>query len=647
MGVVIEWVWLFAGTNDTAKVEVWDVVDYGRSAKKKKNANASLKMSNDQSVDDMALDASSIDVYKGAHAVILVYDITKQWTWEYVEREINNVPFHIPVVVLGNYCDMQQHRTVSRDDAEFYVTHLNRPDGAADIRYNESCMRNGFGLRFLHKFLSIPFLYLQQESLLHQLKSNREQIMVVNDELNGSVEQDYDNFVNDKAKPPIAPKEVTKKSEEVGIEERESPDGLVEDTPTVDTPPGADPPRSEASLARRITSKFSSFMSSKTKSSPLPSPEIPAGASSIGDVDDFVPDDKLDDGFFNDEGAYNGRGHVEEESSEDDEDEENPQVAIDEDLSSPDEPTPPPVLKMKKTPPTTTKTPPTTMKPQPTTVKNPPTSTKAPPVTTPPISSKVSSVVNKASPITKAPPTVQQELTSEEEEEESSDDDDEPRPGVMMDEEDFSEPNDVPVKPAVVKKATPILSRPLVSARDVVLTESDSEEEEEEETRPTRNKPETNTQSNKQPKTLLLTHHQPSPTSKNTTTSSTKGTTGNTTGGSTKASGGLLIDFDDLGSTPPAGREKKVKKHSPDKARKKKKRVKGSVNDDVGGNKEMMTSTGPVSDPFDFSSTLDAWLDGDNVSTTPMPRPSHLFPSSLLYLSQKILLLTQHGHLVK
>jgi GTPase SAR1 family protein len=100
MGVVIEWVWLFAGTNDTAKVEVWDVVDYGRSAKKKKNANASLKMSNDQSVDDMALDASSIDVYKGAHAVILVYDITKQWTWEYVEREINNVPFHIPVVVL-------------------------------------------------------------------------------------------------------------------------------------------------------------------------------------------------------------------------------------------------------------------------------------------------------------------------------------------------------------------------------------------------------------------------------------------------------------------------------------------------------------------------------------------------------------------
>ena len=37
----------------------------------------------------------------------------------------------------------------------------NRPEGAADIRYAESCMKNGFGLRYLHKFLSIPFLQLQ------------------------------------------------------------------------------------------------------------------------------------------------------------------------------------------------------------------------------------------------------------------------------------------------------------------------------------------------------------------------------------------------------------------------------------------------------------------------------------------------------
>ena len=36
-----------------------------------------------------------------------------------------------------------------------------RPDGAADVRYAECSMKNGFGLMHLHKFLSIPFLQLQ------------------------------------------------------------------------------------------------------------------------------------------------------------------------------------------------------------------------------------------------------------------------------------------------------------------------------------------------------------------------------------------------------------------------------------------------------------------------------------------------------
>ena len=36
-----------------------------------------------------------------------------------------------------------------------------RPDGAAEVMYAESSMKNGFGLMHLHKFLSIPFLQLQ------------------------------------------------------------------------------------------------------------------------------------------------------------------------------------------------------------------------------------------------------------------------------------------------------------------------------------------------------------------------------------------------------------------------------------------------------------------------------------------------------
>ena len=36
-----------------------------------------------------------------------------------------------------------------------------RPDGAAEIRYCETSMKNCFGLSYLHKFFSVPFLQMQ------------------------------------------------------------------------------------------------------------------------------------------------------------------------------------------------------------------------------------------------------------------------------------------------------------------------------------------------------------------------------------------------------------------------------------------------------------------------------------------------------
>lgn len=40
---------------------------------------------------DASLDAEFVDVYKGAHGVIFLYDVTKQWTFDYVNREIKKV----------------------------------------------------------------------------------------------------------------------------------------------------------------------------------------------------------------------------------------------------------------------------------------------------------------------------------------------------------------------------------------------------------------------------------------------------------------------------------------------------------------------------------------------------------------------------
>lgn len=44
---------------------------------------------------------------------------------------------------------------------------------SAEVLYGESSMRNGFGLRLLHKFLSLPFLQLQKETLTALLTRNR------------------------------------------------------------------------------------------------------------------------------------------------------------------------------------------------------------------------------------------------------------------------------------------------------------------------------------------------------------------------------------------------------------------------------------------------------------------------------------------
>lgn len=70
----------------------------------------------------------------------------------------------------------------------------NRPEGAADIRYTESSMRNGYGLKFLHKFFNLPFLQLQRGTLLRQLETNTAEIDATIQELDLYQESDDANY---------------------------------------------------------------------------------------------------------------------------------------------------------------------------------------------------------------------------------------------------------------------------------------------------------------------------------------------------------------------------------------------------------------------------------------------------------------------
>lgn len=191
--------WSYKATDDIVKVEVWDVVDKGKKRKPIKGLKLDNSVADAQGVpEEAALDAEFIDVYKGTNGVVMMLDITKQWTFDYVQRELPKVPANIPVLVLANHLDMKHHRNITEDQVRFYVESVERPPGSAQIRYAESSLRNGFGLKFLYKWFNLPFLQLQRESLLLQLQRNSQETNATNDELDmlqESEEQNYELFV--------------------------------------------------------------------------------------------------------------------------------------------------------------------------------------------------------------------------------------------------------------------------------------------------------------------------------------------------------------------------------------------------------------------------------------------------------------------
>jgi len=62
------------------------------------------------------------------------------------------------------------------------------------VRWGECSLRNGFGLKFLHRFFNVPFLTLQRQSLLQQLEVNRRDILATQEELDVYMESDEANY---------------------------------------------------------------------------------------------------------------------------------------------------------------------------------------------------------------------------------------------------------------------------------------------------------------------------------------------------------------------------------------------------------------------------------------------------------------------
>uniref|UniRef100_A0A8B9LRN7 RAB, member RAS onco family like 6 n=1 Tax=Astyanax mexicanus TaxID=7994 RepID=A0A8B9LRN7_ASTMX len=316
--------WNYKTTDDVVKVEVWDVVDKG-----KPSVNTQVMFFSPlQSETEMALDAEFLDVYKNCNGVIMMFDITKQWTFNYIMRELPKVPTHVPVCVLGNQRDMGEHRVILPDDIRDFINNLNRPPGSSYIHYAESSMKNGFGLKYLHRFFNIPFLQLQRETLLRQLETNQLDIDATLEELNVQQEtedQNYDIFIDmmEARKAYGSPAPSNSQSPSSGSQSpivllgAASPSNSSPSTPQAPLPiqpplqsiePPVSPQAAQAAPPAQKRGFISRLFGSATPETPPDKPETAAcetpkpSSGKVQNVDDFVPEVGLDRSFLEDSG---------------------------------------------------------------------------------------------------------------------------------------------------------------------------------------------------------------------------------------------------------------------------------------------------------------------------------------------------------
>jgi GTPase SAR1 family protein len=140
-------------------VEVWDVVDV---AKKRKKLTG-LKLGDGTEGElEPGLDAQFLDVYKLAHGAIFCFDVTKPWTFEYVKKELAQVPHNIPVLVLANFYDLSHHAQVTRLQIADFVENFPRPSAdAAEVTISSACLvtlRKISSLIFFNTCLTLRFV---------------------------------------------------------------------------------------------------------------------------------------------------------------------------------------------------------------------------------------------------------------------------------------------------------------------------------------------------------------------------------------------------------------------------------------------------------------------------------------------------------
>ncbi|KAF1333321.1 hypothetical protein FI667_g2875, partial [Globisporangium splendens] len=149
------------------------------------------------------VDASTVDVYHETHGVIFLLDITKWHTLEYVKKELEKVPVHIPTLVLGNFRDCGNQRKIFKEDIQdllYGSSDRSRQQQQGrrphELLYFECSLLNCYGLKSLHQYFGVPFLQLKLATIRQQMRIVEGEFSHLKHDLTAKIsEQRYSDYV--------------------------------------------------------------------------------------------------------------------------------------------------------------------------------------------------------------------------------------------------------------------------------------------------------------------------------------------------------------------------------------------------------------------------------------------------------------------
>lgn len=151
--------WPYKTSDEMVNLEIWDVVDKAIVPTNIPDDNLSITPSI-VSKNLMPADATTIDIYKGAHAVIFMVDPTRKWTFDYVQTNIEFIPDGIDCVILFNKKDVAKHWTLTEDEISEFMA-AQKPN----VRALQISLQDCYGMKELHSFFNVPFLRMKVHCL--------------------------------------------------------------------------------------------------------------------------------------------------------------------------------------------------------------------------------------------------------------------------------------------------------------------------------------------------------------------------------------------------------------------------------------------------------------------------------------------------